>query len=554
MGSPPVEMSAGQILTAYEDGVVHDDTAVRIQKDALPKPMRKYIRELVWMDYQTSSDPVDLEDAPRIYKTAFEKAPVALILSDLAGRILRANSAWCDMVGYTEDEVCKMRIGEFSPGVDRTEEIRLGNEVMSGKRASFQIEREYRAKDGRRVAAVLSVALVRDEEGLPSYVIGQVVDVTERKELQEELSRTERLRTVGRLAGGVAHDFNNLLTIIESEVEVLASDTTHGRLEAVSNVREAIGLSARLTQQLMAFSKEGAVSVETLDLAHATRGLSPIFQAAFSGRATFRFEGEEGEVLPIRANPILVEQAVMNLVLNARNALSDAGGVVSVGTRRSPDGFAVLEVVDNGRGMSPEVRKRAFEPFYTTRGDQGGTGLGLATVYGIVTRFGGTISLASKEGEGTQCVIRWPLVADDGLSCVPVTSESAQDAQNTSRSTRVLLVDDQQTIVRILERVLRRRGYEVVTAMSVADAVRAISGATDPFDLLLSDVMLPDGDGTSVADAARSQWPDLPVLFMSGYSADHVPQAEVTSEHIAFIQKPFTPPKLVAAIEALMAT
>jgi len=545
-------MRATDVLTAYEHGVVHDDTPVRIKKGASPKPLRNYMRELVWLEYQTSSGPIDSEDTPRIYKTAFEKAPVALLLTDLAGRIIRANSAWCEMVGYTEDEVCAMRIGDFSPGVDRSDEIRLGNEMMAGKRPAFQIEREYRAKDGKRVATVLSVALVRDNEGLPSHVIGQVLDVTEREELREELSRTERLRTVGRLAGGVAHDFNNLLTIIESEVEVLASGTVDGRADAVSNVREAIGLSARLTQQLMAFSKEGAVSVETLDLVHAARSLGPIFHAALAGRATFRFKGPADAVLPIRANPILVEQAVMNLVFNARNAVAKTGGEVSVCTRRSADGFAVLEVRDNGRGMSPEVRARAFEPFYTTRGAQGGTGLGLATVYGIVTRFGGTISLSSEVGKGTQCTIRWPLVGEDGLEqeareIVPPTEQPA-----AARQIRILLVDDQQTIVRILERVLRRRGYQIVTAGSVADAVRAVVGTVEPFDLLLSDIMLPDGDGTLVSEAACSRWPDLPVLFMSGYSADHVPQADVNSDRVAFIQKPFAPPRLVAAIEALL--
>lgn len=547
-------LTAAEIVNAYERGEMHDDTLLRIKEDAPAKPLRKYIRELVWTEYRSSSDTIEPLDDSMLYKAAFKKAPVGLVVTDLAGRITRANEAWCYLLGYSESEVLKMRVGEFSADADRSEELRLGNEVMSGKRSSFQMETTYHHKGGRIISLLLSVAMVRDANGLPASVIGQIVDITEKKALERELSQSERLRTVGRLAGGVAHDFNNLLTIIQGELGQLADGNALERSAALANVKEATSVSARLTQQLMAFSREGAVSVEILDLNRQVHSIRPILQASLSGRASLNLEVDVDRPLPFQANPILVEQVLMNLVFNARNALSGPNAQITVRTFQRGEDWVGFEVIDNGKGMSEEVMSKAFEPFFTTREGSGGTGLGLATVYGIVTRFDGTIVLESEEGVGTTCRVSWPRGNPDELSQPHSPTESIPlvEPVKSDNVPSVLLVDDQVAILRIVDRFLGKRGYRVVTAASVDDALRAIAGVAEPYDILLCDMLLPDGSGTSVANCAREKWPDIPILFMSGYTSDHVSQSEVTGGEVEFIPKPFMPEALCDRVAAMI--
>ncbi|NCG22273.1 MAG: PAS domain S-box protein [Rhodobacterales bacterium] len=536
-------LSASEIVSAYERGELFDHTPLRITEDAPAKPLRKYIRELVWTEYRNSSDIVEPLDDSMLYKTAFEKAPVGLVITDLAGRITRVNKSWCDLLGYSQSEVLKMRVGELSVGDDRSEELQLGNEVMSGKRSSFQMEKTYRHKEGGIIIGLLSVAMVRDASGLPASVIGQIVDITEKRFLERELSNSERLRTVGQLAGGVAHDFNNLLTIIQGELEPLAKGNALERSLASANVKEATAVCARLTQQLMAFSREGAVSVETLDLNREIRSIYSILQASLPGHITLKLELDVDKPLPILANPILLEQVLINLVFNARNALSGLDSKVTVQTFQREENWVGFEVIDNGAGMSQEVVSKAFEPFFTTRQDLGGTGLGLATVHGIVTRFDGTIVLESKEGVGTTCRVRWPRGNPDELARPTTTYEEPPvvETENIAKTPTVLLVDDQLAILRIVGRSLRKRGYDVVTAASVEDALRLIVDAVEPYDLLLCDMLLPDGSGMNVANFAREKWSEIPVLFMSGFTADHVKQSDVTGGKVEFLSKPFTP-------------
>ena len=554
-------MSATEIIAAFERGELVADTPTRILENAPPKPLHKYIRELVWAEYHSSaSGPEDPEgNQALMYQAAFDYAPVAMVVTDLAGIIVDCNDALTQMLGYTREEFIGMRVGQVSADEDRAAEIAQGNELFAGRRRFFQMERRYRHKDGSIVPALLSVAMARDTEGVPNRVIGQFANLTEQKAMEAELSRSERLKTVGRLAGGVAHDFNNLLTVIEAEIDSLERGNTEERGESLANVREATSISARLTQQLMAFSREGAVTVETLDLNRLVASIRPILKAALTGRCRLHLYMEPEEILPIKVNSILIEQVLMNLVFNARNAMEDPSGLISIRTRREEDDKIVFEVEDTGKGMSEEVLSRAFEPFYTTRQGSGGTGLGLATVYGIVTRFHGDIALESEEGKGTICRVTLPAGEASEVAPSPRDTkvgrkqvDSSPGTENDDVRKRILLVDDQATIVRILDRVFRKNGYQVATAGSVADGIQAILGATKPFDLLLSDLQLPDGHGTAVANAARERWSELPVIFMSGYTGNSVSQDEIMGGQVEFVAKPFIPKELLARIERLV--
>jgi two-component system, cell cycle sensor histidine kinase and response regulator CckA len=549
-------MSVTEVMSAFEEGRLSSDTHVRILENAPSKPLHKYIRELVWEEYRTSTKMLDREsDETLLYKEAYDHAPVGMVVSDLSGRIVDCNEAWCRILGYDRAELIGMRVGELTGDEDRSDEIALGNELFTGKRRFFQVKRSYIRKDGKRLETLLSVAIAKDLAGAPNQVIGQIVDLTEQRALEREVAQGERLQTVGRLAGGVAHDFNNLLTVIEAELDMLKTGDSQDRNEAFRNIREATTLSARLTQQLMAFSKSGAVSVETMDLNQLVAALRPILKAALSGRSRLHLQQEMNQVLPVKANVVLLEQVIMNLVFNARNAMSDPQGLIILRTYSRGDGQAVLEVEDNGSGMSEEVLSKAFEPFFTTREGTGGTGLGLATVYGIISRFDGRILLESELGVGTTCRVTLPLGETSSITQKELDEEQVKRALEREKSpsaARILLVDDQATIVRILDRLFRKAGYEVVTAGSVSDGTKAILGAQEPFDLLLSDLRLPDGYGTAVANAARERWTDLPVLFMSGYTDGSVSQQEIMGGGVEFVAKPFIPRDLMNRIEPMI--
>ncbi len=550
-------MAAKEIVEEMEKGRLSLDTVIRIQPDAEPRPLYRYIRELVWEEYQVEGkeESVDLADS-RLHKVAFEHAPVAMVVSDLPGRITDCNQAFLQLLGYTREEAIGLRISKVAADEDRSGEIALGNELFAGRRRSFQLERKYRKKDGSIVQALLSVSLVRDAKGAPERVIGQFVDLSEQKKLEQELSRGERLQTVGRMVGGVAHDFNNLLTIIEAEIGTLAAGSEDERREALSNLREATSLSSRLTQQLMVFSKEGAVSVSTLDINEVVESLQPILKAALTGRARLILHTPPHVRFPVRANLVLLEQVVMNLVFNGRNAIEDPSGTITVRTYAIGDDKVGLVVEDNGCGMSEEVMARAFEPFFTTREGGGGTGLGLATVYGIITRFGGTITIESEVGVGTSIRMVFPrgameeLPPPNAISSSRLSAISDADLPQMNRK-RILLVDDQATILRILTRLFRKEGWQVVTAGSVSDGILAVSGAEKPYDILLCDLRLPDGHGTTIAQALRERWKGTPVLFMSGFSDGSVDQDAILSGKVEFISKPFVPKDLMSKMRTM---
>ena len=552
VGEPPIEQSVSEILSAYERGEHSDSTPVRILEASEPKPLRKYMRELVWMEYQSragSQDP-GLERAI-MYRTSFEKAPVGLVVADLAGRIIETNQAWRDALGYSEEELTGMGVGELCADEDRSEEIALGNEIFAGKRDSFQIERNYRHKDGHIVSTVLSVAMVRDSDGLPSQVIGQIVDVTERNELRDKLESTRKLQALGEVVGKVAHDLNNALAVITSSVEALDDPHVDHRPHTLADVRAATTGMSRLTQQLLAFNTDAAVEVEFLGLNDGIRKLLTQLKARAPHNMTLHLDLDTSSPLPVTMNEPLLETVLVNVVDNAYAARGARGGNVTLRTRRTEDNMARLEVADDGEGMNAEVKARAMEPFFSTRPEERSSGLGLTSVLGVVHRFGGSIDLESTPGQGTCCIITLPLAAP-ALAEVPTEKPSPKTTTRPSGPPRLLVVDDQLPLLRVLTRLLRKQEFEVQDASSVQSSLSILDEAERPFDLLVSDLLLRDGNGTEIASAARDRWPELPVLFMSGFTGDHLDQEAITGGHVDFIAKPFLPKELIARIHQIL--
>jgi two-component system, cell cycle sensor histidine kinase and response regulator CckA len=351
------------------------------------------------------------------------------------------------------------------------------------------------------------------------------------EETSEQLRQAQKMESIGRLAGGVAHDFNNLLLVINGYSEFLSSSLVDERQRHfAAEIRSAGERAAGLTQQLLAFSRRQVLQPRVVDLNESIRDLHGMLRSLIGEGIRVELS-LDGDLRAIEADPGQVGQVLLNLAVNARDAMAGSG-TLEISTFNAGD-EVVLEVADTGTGMDESTRSRIFEPFFTTKDVGQGTGLGLSTVYGVVTQSGGTIDVRSAPGEGATFSIRLP--ATDRVEAV----EPDVDVAGTTAAERILVVDDEQIVRDLLAHTLRRQGYDVEVAAGARDA-RALEG---PWDLLLTDVVMPEMDGVELArhvDARR-------VLFMSGYD-----QRALAESAGAFLQKPFSGDELARSIRALL--
>jgi two-component system, cell cycle sensor histidine kinase and response regulator CckA len=418
-------------------------------------------------------------------------------------------------------------------------------------------EREYRVTtaDGRLLWVYGAVDLIRDGNGRPLYMRGYYIDVTERKQLEEQLRQSQRMETVGRLAGGIAHDFNNLLTAIIG-YSGLALSRLGGADDAlrhdVEQIQRSADRAALLTEQLLAFSRRQVLQPRTLDLNVVIEDIRSLLTRLI-GENIEIVTAHHGDELFVRADPGRLEQVLVNLAVNARDSMPAGGRLTIEAAAVDVDAdhpittwgakagsYRSIVVRDNGHGMDDETLAHAFEPFFTTKEIGKGTGLGLATVYGIVKQSGGWITLESEVGAGTTVTIYF----------VPDT-EPAQRIEEerpaaVTGSGRILYVEDEEVVRNLVKELLENFGYEVLEAATPSEALQI---ATDElFDLLLTDVVMPQMNGRQLALRIREKRPDLHVLYMSGYS----PETALDGEHLEptefFLQKPFDSRVLAATV------
>jgi signal transduction histidine kinase/CheY-like chemotaxis protein len=406
-----------------------------------------------------------------------------------------------------------------------------------------------RHQAGRATWVEQRAGSVCDEAGNVVAVEGILRDITERTRLEQQLRQAERLDSLGRLAGGIAHDFNNILAVISGYADILAEELAdHSCRADVQAIEQAAARGSGLTRQLLIFSRLEPSRPETLDLNTV---------AADMQRLLARTLGEDIELTtmlapdlpPITMDRSKLEQVLMNAVMNSRAAMP-SGGRLAIATGVEPDGeFVGLSITDTGVGMAPEVAARAFEPFFTTKGRGKGTGLGLATAYGVVADVGGTITLESQPGQGTTVRVRLPVSAE--APTVPVAAGSRASSDGAGR--RILVVEDEDGVRDIVCRILTKAGYEVHAAGDPQEALKLVLDGSFEVDALLSDVIMPGMSGTQLAVELRRGRPDLPVLFMSGYSNGLLGTTHILDQGIAFIEKPFTAPHLLREVGDMLA-
>ncbi len=405
-------------------------------------------------------------------------------------------------------------------------------------------------KDGSRIELRFNALMVHDEEGNLTGMTGTATDVTNQSKLEAQLLQSQKMEAVGRLAGGVAHDFNNLLTVIVGECQMasrkLTADDSPVR-RSFSEIEAATDRAAALTRQLLTFSRQQVVDPEVFSPAESVRHMGDMLRRLIGERVDLVTDVTPDTGL-VRADRAQIGQVIMNLGVNARDAMPD-GGRLSIATRnvtldgeyvasRSgvlPGEYVLLTVSDSGTGMSEETIARAFDPFFTTKGEGEGTGLGLATSHGIVEQSGGHIGVYSEVGRGTVMKVYLPRVE-------PVADRAARPATEDvpTGTETVLLAEDEDRLRNLVRRMLEELGYTVLVAPDGNQALEILKGHSGPLHLLLTDVVMPRMGGPELADRVNELRPDLKVLYMSGYTDDHVLSERVLTEQVEFLQKPFT--------------
>jgi len=493
------------------------------------------------------------------FRALIEKSTDVIVLLDRETRVAFWSPSATESLGWAKAEVLGEAVLDLVHLEDRPRLAELLPAMVAEPGATVRVTLRLRRGDGTWcVVDALCRNLLHDPA--VEAVVVNMRDVTEQRRLEEQVQQAQRLESIGRLAGGVAHDFNNLLTVILSCAEALRADLEAGgapSVEDVSEIQAAGGRARDLTRQLLAFARRQVIAPVPLDLNAVVDGGQKMLRRLLGEDIALEVTLQPG-LWPVRCDPGQVEQVLLNLAVNARDAMP-RGGKLAIETRNlagEPDGavehadagrWVRLTVRDSGVGMDPDVKSHVFEPFFTTKPSGQGTGLGLATVYGIVKQSEGHIHVDSAPGSGTTFDVCLPATAD-ALAVAP-----PQPAATSTRGTETVLVVEDDPLVRaVTVRALRAGGYRVLVASDGGEALATDAGALSQVRLLVTDVVMPGMDGRALAEALRRVHPDVRVLFVSGYTQDLIAERGVLASGVEFLPKPFTAASLLARVRAVL--
>ncbi len=676
----PIFDPAGQPMGHL--GVMHD---APMEEDRAAESVLRIFAARAGAELQRKRAEEGLRESERRFRTAFDDAPIGIALAGLDGRLLQVNRAFCQMLGYAEEELLAKTFRDFTHPEDLAESERRSKPLFSGQIPSFHLEKRYVQKDGQVVWGALQASVVTDPDGVPLYAVVQIEDITERRRaeenrrrlaeileatpdfvgiatvdgqvlyrnaaarrllgmpegadasemtiweahpepwnvylrseaipaairegswsgetvfrrrdgstfpasqvliahrtsegkvtflstiardvserraLEEQLRQSQKMEAIGSLAGGIAHDFNNLLTAILGHAQILLSDLSQSdphRVEA-EEIRKAGRRAAQLTNQLLAFSRRQVLELRVLDLNEVVREVEAMLRPVIGEdiQLVTHLDPELGQV---KADPGQIEQVIMNLAVNARDAMPSGGTLRLETANADPEGggrrrlapsastrCVMLAVSDTGHGMDVETRSRIFEPFFTTKQPGKGTGLGLSTAYGIVKQIGGEIHVESEPGRGTTFRIYLPRIGGKAEIAAPTRTQAA--ARRSSET--VLVAEDEAAVREIVGRVLRAQGYRVWEARDGAAALLIHAEDEHAIDLLLTDVVMPGLSGLDLAQRLRERNPGLRVIYMSGYADNAAVNEAMRQAGGSFLPKPFTPDEVVRKVREVL--
>ena len=502
---------------------------------------------------------VALQRSETGFRSVVEDAPYGIFKANLMGKLLMVNPALEKMLGYeSRDELLAVNLAS---GIYRhpTEQQKI-NDLFLRDRHFKDIEVEWKRKDGTFVTVRCSGWTVKDESGTDMEVFAE--DVTERRVLERQLRMAQKMEAIGRLSGGIAHDFNNLLGVVIGYIQVIKRTLVPGQpsYEYAEEIEKAGQRAVALTRQLLAFSRQQVLEPVILNLNTLVSEMEKMLP---------RLIGEDIQlnlildpvIGQVKADPGQIEQVVMNLAVNARDAMPD-GGKLTIQTANVeldaafardhpgsvPGQYVMLAVTDTGTGMDPEIQPQIFEPFFTTKGRDKGTGLGLATVYGVVKQSSGYIAVESEIGKGALFKIYLPRIDQP----VATRTESSQAPLTARGSETILLVEDAEPLRKLAHMFLRDNGYQVLTAADGSEAQQVAAQNPGPIHLLLTDVVMPGINGRVLAERLAPRHPAMKVLYMSGYTDTFIAGHGVLEEGTHLLHKPFTEELLVRRVRELL--
>jgi len=503
-----------------------------------------------------------LAESEERFRTIFDGSPIGMAVISTDGNIVASNSACREMLNLTEEDLIGVAIfDELTHPDDRAGDAERFERLIRGEIEYDRREKRYILSDGRRVFADLHLYLVRDKKGAARYVIGISVDITERKSLETQLRQAQRMETIGRLAGGVAHDFNNLLMVIKGYCELLLDQGAIGDgLLQLERISRAADQAASLTQQLLAFSRKQVMQPKVFNLNTLVWSAEKMLSRLISENVEMVTVTAKN-LGTIKADPGQIEQVILNLVINARDAMPN-GGTITLETANIelddsyaqghlgavPGSYVMLSVTDNGLGMDEETQAHIFEPFFTTKELGKGTGLGLSMVYGIVKQSGGYIWVHTAIAKGSSFRVYLPRVFEHEQELASPFPAS----QKTAGKETILLVEDDPLVRGLALEILKSRGYSVLVAERPEAALEICRQHAGKIDLVLTDVIMPGMNGREMADEITTMRPEVGVLFMSGYTDTVVMRNGNAGRVTSFLQKPFSPTVLGRKVREML--
>jgi len=493
------------------------------------------------------------------FRTVVGDAPYGIFQADLTGKLLMVNPALEKMLGYkSQDELLEVSLAS---GIYRhPAEYQKINDLFQRNQHFKDIEVEWKRKDGTFITVRCSGWTVKDESR--AYIEVFAEDVTERRVLERQLRMAQKMEAVGRLSGGIAHDFNNLLGVIIGYIQVMKRNLVPGQPshEYAEEIEKAGQRAVSLTRQLLAFSRQQVLEPVILNLNTLVSDMEKMLS---------RLIGEDIQlnlildpvIGQVKADPGQIEQVVMNLAVNARDAMAD-GGKLTIQTLNAeldsafasehpgsvPGQYVMLAVTDTGTGMDPEIQAQIFEPFFTTKGRDKGTGLGLATVYGVVKQSNGYITVDSEKGKGASFKIYLPRIKKP----IATRTKNIQTPLTVGGSETILLVEDAEPLRMLARLFLEENGYQVLTAANGSEAQQVAAQFAGPIDLLLTDVVMPGINGRVLAERLATSYPAMKVLYMSGYTDSFIAGHGVLEDGTHLLHKPITEEALMRKVRELL--
>jgi two-component system cell cycle sensor histidine kinase/response regulator CckA len=513
-----------------------------------------------------------LRAAEAKYRTLVEQLPLVTYALDLkSGAVIYVSPQIEGLLGYPAASWLDENEDWYSVlHPDDRDDVLAATEAAHARGEAFSGEYRLVANDGRVVSVRDEATIVQDEQGRPLFAQGFLLDVSDQEaareehdRLESELRQAQRLEAIGRLAGGIAHDFNNVLAVIIGFAKLLLRDLAADdpQREKAEQIARAGERAAALTQQLLAFSRRQLLMPQTLNLNDVIADVRRLLERLIGEdiRLEVVLDPELGNVT---ADPGQLEQVILNLAVNARDAMPTGGRLAIKTTNLDADDSdlagdgnhssrtgVMLSISDTGPGMDESTRARAFDPFFTTKETGKGTGLGLATVYGIVTQSGGSIQIDSTPGHGTTFTIQLPRTHGSGLSA---TGSGTASEESLAGSETILLVEDDDDVRAFVSDVLERHGYRVLVAALPSEAIAIAAGYAGEIELLLTDVVMPEMSGRELCETLTASRPTMRTLYMSGYTDEALGHHGVLDEQIALIEKPFTPAALARKLREIL--